>query len=420
MKKTMSIDIAGQLFRIDEDAYELLARYLQHVADSFRGEQGGEETIADIETRIAEIFGGGQEPPIVVTKEMISEMINIMGAPEDYYSGASDGKGIEKGKARKSMYNPNSFSAQIRNGLSVISKAFGKFFYMLFRIFMIITGSAFTLFGFAMLFSFVLMLFFNSTPLVKDLFNPEMVNVNTLLSIVLQTEHVWIFIILSALVIMIPLSALTYLGIKMVFNIKGNSKIFSLIMFVAWFISAAVLGVILSARLTTYSNHDSISKNIPLTNPPDTLYLAPGRTVSSLTYDEICSVDQLSFFRVINPETIYGTVDLNISRPDSIESYIAIEKRAHGHSNLESYQNVRNIDYNYKFSGDTLYLDEFYSVKPGEKWNGSEIKIWIVCPQGTIIKCVPGSNADYWGLWHHKSAPVSFKIAEWGYDEIPE
>ncbi|HPT12557.1 MAG TPA: hypothetical protein PLP69_08005, partial [Bacteroidales bacterium] len=35
-------------------------------------------------SRIAEIFGGGQEPPLVVTNEMISEMIKIMGAPEDY------------------------------------------------------------------------------------------------------------------------------------------------------------------------------------------------------------------------------------------------------------------------------------------------------------------------------------------------
>jgi hypothetical protein len=420
MKKTMSIDIAGQLFRIDEDAYELLSQYLQHVSDSFRSEQGGDETIADIETRIAEIFGGGQEPPIVVSKEMISEMINIMGAPEDYYPETSGAGTLKNNKPRKNMYNPNSVSAHIRNGLSAISRAFGRFFYLLFRFFMIIIGSAFTLFGFVMLFSFLLTLFFNNTPLVKDLFNPEIINVNTLLSIVLQTEHVWIFIILSAFVIMIPLSALTYLGIKMVFNIKGSSKIFNLIMFVSWFISAAVLGVLLSARLTVYSNHDSVTNNIPLTNPPDTIYLAPGKTVSSLRYDETCSVDQLSFFRLRNPETIYGTIDMNISRPDSTETYIAVEKRSHGHSYSESYRNLRNIDYNYKFSGDTLYLDEFYSIKPGETWNGTEIKIRIVCPQGTIIKCIPGSNPDSWGLWHHTEAPVLFKTGEWGYEEITE
>src|SRR5665647_3516671 len=89
MKKTMNINIAGQLFRIDEDAWEILTRYLHHVAARFRTEQGGDETLADIESRIAEIFGGGKEPPTLVSKEMVNDMINVMGAPEDYYDDTS-------------------------------------------------------------------------------------------------------------------------------------------------------------------------------------------------------------------------------------------------------------------------------------------------------------------------------------------
>ncbi len=85
MKKTTDINIAGQLFRIDEEAWEMLKNYLGHVSARFSREQGGEETVADIEARIAEIFGGGNEPPTLVSKEMVNDMINIMGAPEDYY-----------------------------------------------------------------------------------------------------------------------------------------------------------------------------------------------------------------------------------------------------------------------------------------------------------------------------------------------
>ena len=55
MKKTLDINIAGQLFRVDEDAWEVLKHYLDHVSARFKSEQGADETLADIEARIAEI-----------------------------------------------------------------------------------------------------------------------------------------------------------------------------------------------------------------------------------------------------------------------------------------------------------------------------------------------------------------------------
>ena len=43
MKRTLDINIAGQLFRIDEDAWEVLKQYLDHVHARFKTEQGGDE-----------------------------------------------------------------------------------------------------------------------------------------------------------------------------------------------------------------------------------------------------------------------------------------------------------------------------------------------------------------------------------------
>ena len=49
MEKTMNINIAGQLFRIDEEAFRSLSRYLETISTRFSNEPGGEETISDIE-----------------------------------------------------------------------------------------------------------------------------------------------------------------------------------------------------------------------------------------------------------------------------------------------------------------------------------------------------------------------------------
>ena len=56
MKKTFTINISGTVFHIEEDAYEKLQNYLLKLKNYFGNDDEGKEIIADIETRIAELF----------------------------------------------------------------------------------------------------------------------------------------------------------------------------------------------------------------------------------------------------------------------------------------------------------------------------------------------------------------------------
>jgi len=85
MKKTLSISISGFVFYIEEDAFERLHRYLESIKSHFRGFEGKEEVISDVEARIAEILqkkiSGIKE---VITLEDVGEVIAIMGQPSDF------------------------------------------------------------------------------------------------------------------------------------------------------------------------------------------------------------------------------------------------------------------------------------------------------------------------------------------------
>ena len=75
MDKTININIAGTLFQIDEEAFRILRDYLQAINNRFRNVQGGNETIEDIESRIAEIFQSQKGLAGVITKENVEAMI---------------------------------------------------------------------------------------------------------------------------------------------------------------------------------------------------------------------------------------------------------------------------------------------------------------------------------------------------------
>lgn len=411
MKKTIDINIAGQLFRIDEEAWEILKHYLGHVSARFRSEQGGEETVADIEARIAEIFGGGSEPPTLVSREMVNDMINIMGAPEDYYDDntVSGKSGVYN---RKSMYDPNSLSARTGKALSEFFRAFGKLMSAIIRVIAIFLGSVFTIVGFTLLFAFTILIFFNNAPFLTSVMEPEMTNIHTLLSIALNSNTVWPVLILTALVVLIPLAALTWLGIKMIFRIRESSRILNIVAFVIWIASLCALGVFLSLQLSVYSNRESIEKRISLDPAPKTIWIAPGAKLTDISYDETASVDHFTFYVDKQDDRLHATPELNIFGSDNGTGAISAERWACSNSDSEARANARAVEYNWRFSGDTLYLDEFFSLPAGSRWNGSLVDIDVSLPEGTEVRCVPGTSLSAWLLRKNDPEVTAWRVEE--------
>ena len=84
MNKTISINLGGYFFHIDEDAYSKLTSYLDAVKRSLSPE-GREEVVKDIESRIAELFQENiKNEKQVISIIEVEGMISIMGQPEDY------------------------------------------------------------------------------------------------------------------------------------------------------------------------------------------------------------------------------------------------------------------------------------------------------------------------------------------------
>ena len=85
MNKTVTINLGGIVFHIDEDAYQKLSRYFDAIKRSLNNSSGQEEIIKDIEMRISELLNEKliSDKHVIGLKE-IDEVIAVMGQPEDY------------------------------------------------------------------------------------------------------------------------------------------------------------------------------------------------------------------------------------------------------------------------------------------------------------------------------------------------
>lgn len=89
MKKTFPVNINGNIFYIDEDAYKLLLDYLSQLRATFTGDEGS-EIVDDIESRISEHFDERVRLGAnVITLDDVNRVIETMGRP-DQLSDESD------------------------------------------------------------------------------------------------------------------------------------------------------------------------------------------------------------------------------------------------------------------------------------------------------------------------------------------
>ncbi len=87
MKKIININLSGRVIPIEDSAYEELQSYIESLRRYFANEEGRDEIINDIESRIAELMSEKvRKGATCVTDADIDEIVASMGRPEDFDS----------------------------------------------------------------------------------------------------------------------------------------------------------------------------------------------------------------------------------------------------------------------------------------------------------------------------------------------
>ncbi len=481
MDKTIKINLGGNLFQIDEEAYNILRSYLREIDDRLKDTPGGAETIEDIESRIAEIFQSQGASAGVISKENVDAMISILGKPEDFDTSSAEREHKEAyyhSSARKKMYrnpddmivsgvcggigaylgmesvwirlifiiftcffgiglfvyvalwialpyartdaqkremygssNINPVSRRGSNGYSLaagspdyttsrpagsgvgnafneVFRAIGKVCFVILRIFLIIIGVSFVLTGFFALVSFIMVFFFKypgyfSTHSfgINIFYLPDFLNY-----VVNPAAAPWI-LALSFIVILMPLMALIYWGIKMIFWFKARDGIFTLAGLVIWVISVAALSIILFNEGVSYAETGKTVTEEVVAKAPSDLYILSDHKVSDLHYDKEISLPDKDYdiYFIDDNKGLFITTRLNINNSEDNSLKIDVRKRSTGRSKVDATDKAESLLYNYHISGDTLYLDEYFSIPAGTKWSLDNVGINLYIPEGTEV-----------------------------------
>lgn len=469
MDKTININLGGTLFQIDEEAYRILRDYLSSINNRFRNIPGGNETIEDIESRIAEIFLSQKGIAGVITKENVEAMISIIGKPEDFGQGENESgtsSFTSETRSRKMYRNPqdsiiggvcggigtylntdpvwirlmfiifalffgfgffvylalwialpsadseaklkelygstfyrpgskedvqgrgSQTSSKIGNAFNEVFRALGKVCFIVVRIFLIVFGTCLVVTGFLALLSFIMIFVFKypgSFATDAAGFNlayiPDFINY-----IVSPAAAPWIKGLIIA-VVSLPLLAIIYGGIRLIFWFRARDGFIWLGGLVLWVMCAAALSIILFNEGIGYAETEKVMSEEYFKNVPDTLYIVAGKKVSGLDTDKEISIpdEEYDIFISEEKQEVYIRTSLDIESSEGKSASVEIRKRSAGRSRFDAREHAEELLYNYFVSGDTLVLDEYFTIPKGRKWSFDYVGVTVRVPENTVI-----------------------------------
>lgn len=191
------------------------------------------------------------------------------------------------------------------------------------------------------------------------------------------------------LLVGIPLIALIYLGIRLLFKVKEGSRIVKFTLLSLW-IAGWVLVCIAGVQVSKDFDEKNTSReayNLPQA-PGSTLYLQLKRDKNEeLTeaYDSRVMIDDWNIVQVNGKNIVFGypTVDIVESETDSFE--IIIERSAYGATKKESLTRSKSIKYEFSQHDSILEFSPYFLVETDDKFRDQEVKVVVKVPRGKTI-----------------------------------
>lgn len=285
----------------------------------------------------------------------------------------------------KGYYN----TSRIGSAFNEIFRALGRVFYIALRIVLILFGVTFVISGCLLILSFVMLLVFKYPVSISNgNVDMNLIYLSDFLKYIVNPVLVPWIIALILVILIIPLIALIYWGVKMIFWFRAKDGVFSLVGLVLWVLFIATLAVILFNEGISFAETARTSEQKVFTHTPDTLYIKAGSRTSDLHFEKELNFREEGYNIMINNEKkeLYIRPYLKVCNSEKGSARVELRKRSSGRNEIDAMKKTEELIYNFNIKGDTLILDEYFTIPSGRKWSSDNIGINIYLPVGSVFK----------------------------------
>jgi len=197
------------------------------------------------------------------------------------------------------------------------------------------------------------------------------------------------------LVIFIPLVAIVFQGLRLIFGYRGRSGM-GMTFFIIW-ITGVILLVLSGTQLANDMNsRASIRTEIQMEQTQnDTLYIRIDQDYYSQLQLEDYMGDEVDLQFYANDEYFFIPPRIYLNYIDSNEvQTITINKKSRGSSYKQAKLRAERINFPYSLQNDTLTIAPLIQVSKADKWRNPKVRVELDIPKGKYVKYIDIDSDD--------------------------
>lgn len=190
-----------------------------------------------------------------------------------------------------------------------------------------------------------------------------------------------------AMVIFVPLIALVYQGIKLIFGIRFEHKIIGVTLFTIWLTGVILLSFSTIKFANQYHREAEVSHFIDLGEvSSDVLYIEIDNINKSINFPIINSMNG-KFLFCATDSMYYANPNIKTRIIEADEEYsIEIIRKSHGSSYRTANKNAELINFNYNQNDSLVTLDTYSSFPKNNHFRGQHVEIIVRVPEGKSVE----------------------------------
>ena len=325
-----------------------------------------------------------------IEKKVTEELSTLKVRLKDFTNEAGD---LIKQKRKESSGSLNHFGEIFHDAFRILLRALAIFF-----------GVVFLAVGIALSIAFAA-IYLGLTPAFQfDEFSIEALSFPTFLNTyIFSTPFEIVLNVALILVICIPVIALIYNGIRLLFNL-GRQKILGIVTTVIWVLALSVAVTLslktleefkIESKQVTVKTLDSIQSDTLIVNVYNHQYYKELRNISngSIYFQN----DELI---LSSNDVFYGNPELSFEKAEGENFELIIRTSARGAYLAEAEERLANTKYYFEVKSNSLLLDPYFTLVNDEKWRQQVVNFGIKIPMGkTIFIDKETKHYFQWNYW---------------------
>ena len=269
-----------------------------------------------------------------------------------------------------------------KSGASDFFEVLGKILLVFVKVILIIIGTSLVLAGIGILIGLITLPF---AGLHVFPFESYGFSLGDVLAPFAGPVSVTLLVIALSLLVLIPIGAMLYVLVRLIFNIRSKNTGLGIAALVVWLVCLFGIITIVAIESSHYADYGRTTVSQELQVGSDTLYVEMNTDQEEYLEDEaLIDIDEWWYF-LGDSKALYGQIEIDIEQSSGEEFILEIEKESKGRSRERARENAANIDYGFRTRDNVLVLDPYYSISTDNNWRFPRVEATLKVPRGKVV-----------------------------------